>query len=75
VELLAEIEPLPHRPDNSIEQACFRIAQESLTNALRHARAPSQVHLQLRDVGSAACTCRSATTAKASIRTARAAWA
>jgi hypothetical protein len=28
VELLAEIEPLPHRPDNSIEQACFRIAQE-----------------------------------------------
>ncbi len=50
VELLAEIEPLPHRPDNSIEQACFRIAQESLTNVLRHARA-SQVQLQLRDVG------------------------
>ncbi|KAG1471624.1 hypothetical protein G6F57_011315 [Rhizopus arrhizus] len=49
VELLAEIEPLPHRPDNSIEQACFRIAQESLTNVLRHARA-SQVQLQLRDV-------------------------
>ncbi|WP_369010235.1 sensor histidine kinase, partial [Enterobacter hormaechei] len=48
--LLAEIEPLPHRPDNSIEQACFRIAQESLTNVLRHARA-SQVHLQLRDIG------------------------
>ncbi len=35
-------QPLPHRPDNSIEQACFRIAQESLTNVLRHARA-SQV--------------------------------
>ncbi len=49
VELLAEIDTLPSRPDNSIEQACFRIAQESLTNVLRHARA-SQVQLQLRDV-------------------------
>ncbi|WP_164275330.1 PAS domain-containing sensor histidine kinase [Stenotrophomonas sp. B1-1] len=50
VELLADIDALPTRPDNSIEQACFRIAQESLTNALRHARA-SQVQLQLRDLG------------------------
>jgi len=49
VELLAEIDTLPSRPDNSIEQACFRIAQESLTNVLRHARA-SQVQLQLRNV-------------------------
>lgn len=49
-ELLARIEALPRRPDNAIEQACFRIAQESLTNALRHARA-SQVLLRLRDNG------------------------
>lgn len=50
VQLLAGIEPLPHRPDTSIEQACFRIAQESLTNVLRHARA-SQVELLLQDAG------------------------
>lgn len=49
VELVAEIMPLPQRPDNEIEQACFRIAQESLTNALRHANA-SQVQLMLDDV-------------------------
>ncbi|MBD8694703.1 PAS domain S-box protein [Stenotrophomonas sp. CFBP 13718] len=49
-ELLAHIDTLPERPDNAIEQACFRIAQESLTNALRHARA-SQVLLHLRDIG------------------------
>ena len=48
VELLARIDSLPRRPANDIEQACFRIAQESLTNALRHARA-SQVELLLRD--------------------------
>lgn len=48
VELLARIDSLPRRPANDIEQACFRIAQESLTNALRHARA-SQVELVLRD--------------------------
>jgi len=34
-----DIQPLPQRPAPEIEQACFRIAQESLTNALRHARA------------------------------------
>jgi signal transduction histidine kinase len=61
VELLAEIEPLPHRPDNSIEQACFRIAQESLTNAAARARQPGAaaaarhrqrgLHLQIRDDG------------------------
>lgn len=33
------IEPLPVRPSPDAELACFRIAQEALTNALRHARA------------------------------------
>lgn len=46
VELLLDVGNLPRRPSNEVEQACFRIAQESLTNALRHARA-SQVSLQL----------------------------
>lgn len=46
VELEMEIGELSQRPDNAIEQACFRIAQESLTNALRHAKA-SQVQLRL----------------------------
>ena len=46
VELLMDVAALPQRPSNEVEQACFRIAQESLTNALRHARA-SQVSLQL----------------------------
>jgi len=48
VQLAARIDTLPLRPDNAIEQACFRIAQESLTNALRHARA-SQVDMVLCD--------------------------
>ncbi len=50
VELLLEVDDLPQRPDNEIEQACFRIAQESLTNALRHAL-PGQVRLWLADAG------------------------
>lgn len=49
IELLADIASLPRRPQGEIEQACFRIAQESLTNVLRHARA-SQVQLTLHDV-------------------------
>jgi len=49
IELLPEIDALPRRPAGDIEQACFRIAQESLTNVLRHARA-SQVNLRLRDI-------------------------
>lgn len=40
-----DITPLQHRPDHEIEQACFRIAQESLTNALRHSQAQT-VRLQ-----------------------------
>lgn len=39
VRLELDIQALEERPGNEIEQACFRIAQESLTNALRHARA------------------------------------
>ncbi|MQP74770.1 hypothetical protein CQ393_02535 [Stenotrophomonas sp. MYb238] len=50
VELWMEVDELPQRPDNEVEQACFRIAQESLTNALRHALA-SQVRLSLEDDG------------------------
>lgn len=48
VELLLNVDTLAQRPGNEVEQACFRIAQEGLTNALRHARA-SQVSLLLRD--------------------------
>jgi len=40
---------LPRRPANEVEQACFRIAQESLTNVLRHAHA-GQVQLHLHHV-------------------------
>jgi len=31
--------PLPHRPDPAAELACFRIAQEAMTNIQRHAQA------------------------------------
>jgi PAS domain S-box-containing protein len=34
-----QIQALPRRPAPEIEQACFRIAQEALTNVLRHAAA------------------------------------
>lgn len=42
------IDALPRRPDAAVEQACFRIAQEALTNIMRHAGA-SRVALALRD--------------------------
>ncbi len=47
VRLELDIQSLSERPSNEIEQACFRIAQESLTNTLRHACA-GEVRLNLR---------------------------
>lgn len=41
------IDALPQRPVAEVEQACFRIAQEALTNILRHAAA-GRVTLALR---------------------------
>src|SRR5690606_22586827 len=37
--IVLEVAPLPQRPPAEVELACFRIAQEALTNALRHAGA------------------------------------
>ena len=50
IEASLEIAPLPRRADPAVEQACFRIAQEALTNSVRHARA-SRVMLRLLDAG------------------------
>ncbi|MCR6687115.1 PAS domain S-box protein [Pseudoxanthomonas sp.] len=48
VQLDLDIRALPRRPEREVEQACFRIAQEGLTNALRHAGARS-IQLALDD--------------------------
>lgn len=45
-----EMDPLPRRPAPEAEQALFRLAQQALDNALRHAQATS-VTIGLRDVG------------------------
>jgi PAS domain S-box-containing protein len=54
-------DPLEQRLDTVIETECFRIAQEALTNVVRHARAKSvtvelrreqdRIHLRVRDDG------------------------
>ncbi|MFA0923577.1 sensor histidine kinase [Xanthomonas fragariae] len=51
VRLELDIQALDVRPGNEIEQACFRIAQESLTNALRHACA-GEVRMRLQSIDS-----------------------
>ena len=44
-----QLTPLAARPAREVEQACFRIAQECLTNVVRHAHA-GHVEVSLRDM-------------------------
>ncbi len=70
-----DIHELQQRPSNEIEQACFRIAQESLTNVLRPCLRRRGQPGAARPQARAACTWKSTTTATASSRKARAALA
>ncbi len=47
VEITLETDPVLVRPHADVEIACFRIAQEALTNALRHAKA-TRIRILLR---------------------------
>ncbi|MGQ4584440.1 ATP-binding protein [Lysobacter sp. F60174L2] len=49
-ELVLSLQPLPQRPAPGVELACFRIAQEALTNVIRHANA-SRVEVALAIAG------------------------
>jgi signal transduction histidine kinase len=45
-----KVEALEHRLDTTIETGCFRVAQEALTNVVRHARAQAvTVNLTIRE--------------------------
>jgi two-component system sensor histidine kinase UhpB len=56
-----QVEPLPYRLDPVVETECFRVAQEALTNVIRHAHATAVaiklreengwLHLRVRDNG------------------------
>jgi signal transduction histidine kinase len=47
-----ELAPLPTRPAPTVETTCFRVAQEALTNVIRHSRARN-VEVELDVVGNA----------------------
>jgi PAS domain S-box-containing protein len=49
LELQLDLEPLPTRSSPEVETTCFQVAQEALTNTIRHAQA-RRVEVQLRTV-------------------------